>query len=152
MTNDEWICKINRFCSCHHSFSFCFSLLFQSMVDMGNSRARQLYEAHLPESFRRPQTDQYPPTASISSVFWFQTVILPQIYLYKNSVCSRACHHTLMWKPPRSNPPVNVPHTACTSRLPVGINLYIIVSHHIWQCKFPLEVLFLHVSRVYIQV
>uniref|UniRef100_A0A3B3VW47 Stromal membrane-associated protein 1-like n=1 Tax=Poecilia latipinna TaxID=48699 RepID=A0A3B3VW47_9TELE len=34
----------------------------QSMVDMGNTRARQLYEAHLPESFRRPQTDQYPPS------------------------------------------------------------------------------------------
>ncbi|XP_037637851.1 stromal membrane-associated protein 1 isoform X5 [Sebastes umbrosus] len=30
----------------------------QSMVDMGNNRAKQLYEAHLPESFRRPQTDQ----------------------------------------------------------------------------------------------
>ncbi|XP_078144701.1 stromal membrane-associated protein 1 isoform X1 [Centroberyx gerrardi] len=30
----------------------------QSMVDMGNTRARQLYEAHLPDSFRRPQTDQ----------------------------------------------------------------------------------------------
>ncbi|CAJ1067033.1 stromal membrane-associated protein 1-like isoform X2 [Xyrichtys novacula] len=30
----------------------------QSMVDMGNTRARQLYEAHLPEGFRRPQTDQ----------------------------------------------------------------------------------------------
>ncbi|CAL8255137.1 unnamed protein product [Lota lota] len=30
----------------------------QSMVDMGNRRARQMYEAHLPESFRRPQTDQ----------------------------------------------------------------------------------------------
>uniref|UniRef100_A0A3Q3LQ41 Stromal membrane-associated protein 1-like n=1 Tax=Mastacembelus armatus TaxID=205130 RepID=A0A3Q3LQ41_9TELE len=30
----------------------------QSMVDMGNTRARQLYEAHLPEDFRRPQTDQ----------------------------------------------------------------------------------------------
>ncbi|GLD73917.1 stromal membrane-associated protein 1-like isoform X1 [Lates japonicus] len=30
----------------------------ESMVDMGNTRARQLYEAHLPESFRRPQTDQ----------------------------------------------------------------------------------------------
>ncbi|XP_034463927.1 stromal membrane-associated protein 1-like isoform X2 [Hippoglossus hippoglossus] len=30
----------------------------QSMVDMGNCRAKQLYEAHLPESFRRPQTDQ----------------------------------------------------------------------------------------------
>ncbi|XP_028323932.1 stromal membrane-associated protein 1-like isoform X2 [Gouania willdenowi] len=29
-----------------------------SMVDMGNSRARQLYEAHLPEGFSRPQTDQ----------------------------------------------------------------------------------------------
>ncbi|XP_047458894.1 stromal membrane-associated protein 1 isoform X4 [Mugil cephalus] len=30
----------------------------QSMVDMGNSRARKLYEAHLPENFKRPQTDQ----------------------------------------------------------------------------------------------
>ncbi|KAM3605946.1 uncharacterized protein V6R79_007883 [Siganus canaliculatus] len=30
----------------------------QSMVDMGNHRAKQLYEAHLPENFRRPQTDQ----------------------------------------------------------------------------------------------
>lgn len=30
----------------------------QSMVDMGNNRARLVYEAHLPESFRRPQSDQ----------------------------------------------------------------------------------------------
>ncbi|XP_061693605.1 stromal membrane-associated protein 1-like [Syngnathoides biaculeatus] len=30
----------------------------QSMVDMGNGQARQLYEAHLPENFCRPQTDQ----------------------------------------------------------------------------------------------
>ncbi|XP_061601959.1 stromal membrane-associated protein 1-like [Cololabis saira] len=30
----------------------------QSMVDVGNGRAKRLYEAHLPESFRRPQTDQ----------------------------------------------------------------------------------------------
>ncbi|XP_068583277.1 stromal membrane-associated protein 1 isoform X2 [Cebidichthys violaceus] len=30
----------------------------QSMVDMGNSRAKRLYEDHLPENFRRPQTDQ----------------------------------------------------------------------------------------------
>ncbi|KAM9847576.1 stromal membrane-associated protein 1 [Aulostomus maculatus] len=30
----------------------------QSMVDMGNSKARHLYEAHLPENFSRPQTDQ----------------------------------------------------------------------------------------------
>ncbi|TNN65415.1 Stromal membrane-associated protein 1 [Liparis tanakae] len=35
----------------------------QSMVDMGNNRAKRLYEDHLPESFRRPQTDQYPPPA-----------------------------------------------------------------------------------------
>lgn len=30
----------------------------QSIQDMGNTRARQLYEANLPDSFRRPQTDQ----------------------------------------------------------------------------------------------
>ncbi|XP_072246408.1 stromal membrane-associated protein 1-like [Leuresthes tenuis] len=30
----------------------------QSMVDMGNKRAKRLYEAHLPENFGRPQTDQ----------------------------------------------------------------------------------------------
>ncbi|KAL4639965.1 stromal membrane-associated protein 1 isoform X2 [Arapaima gigas] len=30
----------------------------QSVQEMGNTRARQLYEANLPESFRRPQTDQ----------------------------------------------------------------------------------------------
>ncbi|XP_053730275.1 stromal membrane-associated protein 1-like isoform X1 [Synchiropus splendidus] len=30
----------------------------QSMVDMGNGRARRLYEAHLPENFMRPQSDQ----------------------------------------------------------------------------------------------
>lgn len=33
---------------------------FQSIQDMGNTRARRLYEANLPDSFRRPQTDQYP--------------------------------------------------------------------------------------------
>lgn len=30
----------------------------QSIVDMGNSKSRQLYEANLPDSYRRPQTDQ----------------------------------------------------------------------------------------------
>ncbi|XP_052354544.1 stromal membrane-associated protein 1 isoform X5 [Oncorhynchus keta] len=30
----------------------------QSMVDMGYNKAKQLYEAHLPDTFRRPQTDQ----------------------------------------------------------------------------------------------
>uniref|UniRef100_A0A8C6UY38 Small ArfGAP 1 n=1 Tax=Neogobius melanostomus TaxID=47308 RepID=A0A8C6UY38_9GOBI len=30
----------------------------QSIQDMGNTKARQLYEGNLPENFRRPQTDQ----------------------------------------------------------------------------------------------
>ncbi|KAI1894780.1 hypothetical protein AGOR_G00119270 [Albula goreensis] len=30
----------------------------QSVQEMGNTRARRLYEANLPENFRRPQTDQ----------------------------------------------------------------------------------------------
>uniref|UniRef100_A0A3P9BN97 Small ArfGAP 1 n=1 Tax=Maylandia zebra TaxID=106582 RepID=A0A3P9BN97_9CICH len=30
----------------------------QSIQDMGNTKARRLYEANLPDSFRRPQTDQ----------------------------------------------------------------------------------------------
>ncbi|KAG7492864.1 hypothetical protein MATL_G00018690 [Megalops atlanticus] len=30
----------------------------QSVQEMGNTRARQLYEANLPDNFRRPQTDQ----------------------------------------------------------------------------------------------
>uniref|UniRef100_A0A3Q1CXX3 Arf-GAP domain-containing protein n=1 Tax=Amphiprion ocellaris TaxID=80972 RepID=A0A3Q1CXX3_AMPOC len=30
----------------------------QSIQDMGNTKARQLYEANLPDNFRRPQTDQ----------------------------------------------------------------------------------------------
>ncbi|XP_067354129.1 stromal membrane-associated protein 1-like isoform X2 [Channa argus] len=30
----------------------------QSIQDMGNTKARKLYEANLPDSFRRPQTDQ----------------------------------------------------------------------------------------------
>ncbi|XP_028845228.1 stromal membrane-associated protein 1-like isoform X2 [Denticeps clupeoides] len=30
----------------------------QSVQDMGNTKARALYEAHLPDNFRRPQTDQ----------------------------------------------------------------------------------------------
>uniref|UniRef100_A0A3B3VDB1 Small ArfGAP 1 n=1 Tax=Poecilia latipinna TaxID=48699 RepID=A0A3B3VDB1_9TELE len=32
--------------------------LLQSIQEMGNTKARQLYEANLPDSFRRPQTDQ----------------------------------------------------------------------------------------------
>lgn len=35
------------------------SLDFQSMQAMGNSRARAVYEANLPDGFRRPQADTY---------------------------------------------------------------------------------------------
>lgn len=48
---------INRFCLVFTPLCFFFS---QSIQDMGNTNARQLYEANLPENFRRPQTDQYP--------------------------------------------------------------------------------------------
>ncbi|CAB1344606.1 unnamed protein product, partial [Coregonus sp. 'balchen'] len=30
----------------------------EAKVDMGNSKSRQLYEANLPDNYRRPQTDQ----------------------------------------------------------------------------------------------
>lgn len=30
------------------------------MQEMGNGKANRLYEAFLPENFRRPQTDQHP--------------------------------------------------------------------------------------------
>ena len=30
------------------------------MQEMGNSRGRAVYEANLPDGFRRPQTDSYP--------------------------------------------------------------------------------------------
>ncbi|KAF7245848.1 Stromal membrane-associated protein 2 [Varanus komodoensis] len=35
----------------------------QCMQEMGNGKANRLYEAYLPENFRRPQTDQYPSSA-----------------------------------------------------------------------------------------
>lgn len=31
----------------------------QMMQEMGNSRARAVYEANIPDGFRRPQTDSY---------------------------------------------------------------------------------------------
>ncbi|NXS59772.1 SMAP2 protein, partial [Brachypteracias leptosomus] len=42
----------------------------QCMQEMGNGKANRLYEAYLPENFRRPQTDQHPflPSAGGSSV------------------------------------------------------------------------------------
>lgn len=32
-------------------------LTFKNLQQMGNSRARAVYEANLPDNFRRPQTD-----------------------------------------------------------------------------------------------
>uniref|UniRef100_A0A3B4ZTS9 Arf-GAP domain-containing protein n=1 Tax=Stegastes partitus TaxID=144197 RepID=A0A3B4ZTS9_9TELE len=61
----------------------------QSMVDMGNTRARKLYEAHLPESFRRPQTDQYPPPVNLLA----SASISPRFHFHKISVY----HHYMEW-------------------------------------------------------
>lgn len=36
------------------------SFELQCMQEMGNGKANRLYEAFLPENFRRPQTDQHP--------------------------------------------------------------------------------------------
>lgn len=30
------------------------------LMEIGNSRARAVYEANIPDNFRRPQTDSYP--------------------------------------------------------------------------------------------
>lgn len=87
------------------SFLLCFSLSvllsLQSMVDMGNRRAKQLYEAHLPEGFRRPQTDQYPPPACFlcvglrPSFYWPQHSFNPNfLYIKTHFVTS---HVTIHW-------------------------------------------------------
>jgi GTPase-activating protein that regulates ARFs (ADP-ribosylation factors), involved in ARF-mediated vesicular transport len=38
-------------------FLYTFDYLLQSLQQMGNSRARAVYEANIPDNFRRPQTD-----------------------------------------------------------------------------------------------
>jgi stromal membrane-associated protein len=39
------------------NFNFQIILKLQNLQQMGNSRARAVYEANLPDNFRRPQTD-----------------------------------------------------------------------------------------------
>ncbi|KFO09009.1 Stromal membrane-associated protein 2, partial [Balearica regulorum gibbericeps] len=39
----------------------------QCMQEMGNGKANRLYEAYLPENFRRPQTDQHPFFLAVES-------------------------------------------------------------------------------------
>uniref|UniRef100_A0A8C5A4G1 Small ArfGAP 1 n=1 Tax=Gadus morhua TaxID=8049 RepID=A0A8C5A4G1_GADMO len=58
----------------------------QSMVDIGNRRARLMYEAHLPESFRRPQTDQYPATGGCVCVCVCVCVFYLQLTLSLNEL------------------------------------------------------------------
>lgn len=60
-------------CSCRNRPAWIVLAFFsasQSMVDMGNNRARLLYEAHLPDGFQRPQTDQYPRLSASSTVLF----------------------------------------------------------------------------------
>lgn len=38
----------------------CLFFPMQMIQEMGNSRARAVYEANVPDTFRRPQTDSYP--------------------------------------------------------------------------------------------
>lgn len=49
---------------------------------MGNTKARQLYEANLPESFRRPQTDQYPPPSADANRRTFECAMLCVLSLF----------------------------------------------------------------------
>lgn len=44
------------------------SFELQCMQEMGNGKANRLYEAFLPENFRRPQTDQHPFSAAGGAV------------------------------------------------------------------------------------
>ncbi|KAJ8402727.1 hypothetical protein AAFF_G00363990 [Aldrovandia affinis] len=53
----------------------------QSVQDMGNSRARRLYEANLPDNFRRPQTDHH-----ISVEFFIRDKYERKKYYDKNAV------------------------------------------------------------------
>ena len=35
-------------------------IILQMMMEIGNSRGRAVYEANIPDNYRRPQTDSYP--------------------------------------------------------------------------------------------
>lgn len=39
------------------------------MMEMGNSRARAVYEANIPDNFRRPQSDSYPYLRSAQNIY-----------------------------------------------------------------------------------
>ncbi|XP_041922172.1 LOW QUALITY PROTEIN: stromal membrane-associated protein 1 [Alosa sapidissima] len=76
----------------------------QSVQDMGNTRARQLYEAHLPENFRRPQTDQYPSTHCPVCVCVCLCVCV--CVRVRACLCVCTCPHPL---PPPLPPPRRLP-------------------------------------------
>ncbi|RXN23414.1 stromal membrane-associated 1 isoform X1 [Labeo rohita] len=60
----------------------------QSVQSMGNTKARQLYEAHLPENFRRPQTDQ-------AVEFFIRDKYERKKYYDKNAVNGAICFRTM---------------------------------------------------------
>ena len=84
------MCKIDVEISSMHIWTeFAFYLpichsFFQSIQDMGNTNGRRLYEANLPESFRRPQTDQYPS-------LWADTLNLNMSYCLYQSYSYLSC-------------------------------------------------------------
>lgn len=56
---DSWTPEQVVVSTLYQNYLFCFTKLFtlQNLQQMGNSRARAVYEANLPDNFRRPQTD-----------------------------------------------------------------------------------------------
>uniref|UniRef100_A0A8C0HGM9 Small ArfGAP 1 n=1 Tax=Chelonoidis abingdonii TaxID=106734 RepID=A0A8C0HGM9_CHEAB len=57
---EHWCFTLHQMCWNTVNLGVHISRVKFCMQDMGNTKARILYEANLPENFRRPQTDQYP--------------------------------------------------------------------------------------------
>ncbi|KAA0189874.1 Stromal membrane-associated protein 1 [Fasciolopsis buskii] len=68
-------------------------LFFQMMREMGNSRARAIYEAKLPDNFRRPQSDSALETF-IRSKYEQKRYIAPNYVPIKPDVDGLAKVHT----------------------------------------------------------
>ena len=71
---------------------------FQMVMEMGNSRARAVYEANLPDNYRRPQTDSYP----LSSIFEDQVLVKFPWYFQYTIICNN-----VMYLGPRQHLPAN---------------------------------------------
>ncbi|XP_073425472.1 stromal membrane-associated protein 1 isoform X1 [Dendrobates tinctorius] len=71
----------------------------QCMQDMGNTKARQLYEANLPDNFRRPQTDQ-------SVEFFIRDKYERKKYYDKNAATTINTSSSDAVQPSASSPPL----------------------------------------------